>query len=70
LGKVIMRPKRPIVIAMPLIGCCAYFALQQALLKIGFNLKYFTTIQAVVTLFILMSMYRNHIKQSIDHLGV
>jgi putative tryptophan/tyrosine transport system permease protein len=70
LGKVIIRPIKPIVIAMPLVGCCAYFTLQQFLLKAGFNLKYFTTVQAIVTLFILISMYRHHVKQRIDHLGV
>jgi putative ABC transport system permease protein len=70
LGKVIIRPIKPIVIAMPLVGCAAYFTLQQLLLKAGFNLKYFTTIQAIVTLFILISMYRQHVKQRIDHLGV
>jgi putative tryptophan/tyrosine transport system permease protein len=70
LGKVIIRPIKPIVITMPLIGCAAYFTLQQLLLKAGFNLKYFTTVQAIVTLFILISMYRQQVKQRIDHLGV
>ncbi len=70
LGKVIVRSKHPIVIAMPLVGCCAYFALQQLLLKVGFNLKYFTTVQALVTLCILVLTYRKQTKKHIDHLGV
>ena len=70
LGKVIIQSKQPIVIAMPLIGCFAYFMLQQLLLKIGFNLKYFTTVQALVTLCILVLTYRKQTKKHIDHLGV
>jgi putative tryptophan/tyrosine transport system permease protein len=70
LGKVIVRPKTPIVIMMPLVGCCAYFMLQQLLLKVGFNLKYFTTVQALVTLCILVLTYRKQTKKHIDHLGV
>jgi putative ABC transport system permease protein len=70
LGKVIVRSKQPIVILMPLVGCCAYFALQQLLLKVGFNLKYFTTVQALVTLCILVLTYRKQTKKHIDHLGV
>jgi putative tryptophan/tyrosine transport system permease protein len=70
LGKVIVRSVQPIVIAMPLVGCFAYFALQQLLLKVGFNLKYFTTVQALVTLCILVLTYRKQIKKHIDHLGV
>ncbi|HEX4068931.1 MAG TPA: hypothetical protein VHX42_02435 [Candidatus Babeliales bacterium] len=70
LGKVIVRPMKPINIAMPLVGCLAYFVLQQLLLRVGFNLKYFTTIQALVTLCILVLTYRKKTKQHIDHLGV
>jgi putative ABC transport system permease protein len=70
LGKVIVRSLKPITITMPLIGCLAYFVLQQLLLKIGFNLKYFTTVQALVTLCILVLTYRKKTKQHIDHLGV
>jgi len=70
LGKVIVQSKQPIVILMPLVGCCAYFTLQQMLLKVGFNLKYFTTIQALVTLCILVLTYRKQTKKHIDHLGV
>jgi putative ABC transport system permease protein len=70
LGKVIVRSPKPIVIIMPLVGCLAYFMLQQLLLKVGFNLKYFITIQALVTLCILVLTYRKKAKQHIDHLGV
>lgn len=70
LGKVIVRSTQPIVIIMPLVGCCAYFTLQQLLLKVGFNLKYFTTVQALVTLCILVLTYRKQTKKHIDHLGV
>lgn len=70
LGKVIVRSLKPIIITIPLVGCFAYFVLQQLLLKVGFNLKYFTTVQALVTLCILVLAYRKKTKKHIDHLGV
>lgn len=70
LGKVITQQKKPISIGTPLVGGAAYFSLQQLLLKIGFNLKYFTTVQAIVTLCILAITYRKQTKKHIDHLGV
>lgn len=58
LGKGIMHTKKPFSILVPLIGTTTYFALQQILLKVGFNLKYFTAIQALLILCILLHTYR------------
>lgn len=70
LGKIMVRSTQPIVLAMPVVGCVTYFTLQQMLLKIGFNLKYFTTVQALVTLCILVITHRKQTKKHVDHLGV
>lgn len=70
LGKTIVRKQKPILIAIPLVGGAAYFILQQLLLKVGFNLKYFTTVQSLVVLGILIMLYRKQTKKHIDHLGV
>lgn len=70
LGKALVHIKRPFSILIPLVGTLAYFTLQQLLLKTGFNLKYFTAVQALLVLCILL--YTNHKKpyKSIkDNLG-
>lgn len=69
LGKSILRNIRPPTLLVPLIGGAAYFSLQQILINSGFNLKYFSTIQACVVLCILIMLFRKQHK-NIDHLGV
>lgn len=68
LGKSMMRIKKPFSIIIPLAGTCAYFSLQQLLLKVGFNLKYFTAVQALLVLCILLYTYRK--QPCNDNLGV
>lgn len=71
LGKNIIRSQRPISVFMPLVGCAAYFILQQALLRAGFNLNYFTAVQALIVLLVLLiSIRMQNGKRSIDNLGV
>lgn len=70
LGKTIINSKKPISLLTPIVGCFSYFALQQAMLKIGFNLRYFTMLQALIVLGILVLYYRKHTGQRIEHLGV
>jgi len=71
LGKVLVRTKKPFSLFIPVVGTVAYFTLQQLLLKVGFNLKYFTAMQSVIVLIILMYTYRNKsAHESIDNLGV
>ena len=62
-------PVRHLTLLIPLVGIIAFFILQQSLLRMGFNLKYFNAFQA---LFILIILFINHRKQAdkLDHLGV
>lgn len=68
LGKSFIRTSRPSIL-VPLVGLAAYFCIQQILLRLGLNLKYFNAFQA---LFILTALCIFHKKKkiSLDHLGV
>lgn len=69
LGKVMT--KKLFFIGIPLWGTIAYFFVQQSLLKVGFNLKYFTAVQALLVAGILLYRYRysvHHFTQ--DNLGI
>lgn len=61
--------KKPVSILIPLCGTFSYFFLQQFLVRIGFNLNYFTAIQALAVLMLLLFLYKKSDKK-IDHLGV
>lgn len=69
LGKTVCISKKPIVPTVPVVGSIFYFFMQQLLLKVGFNLKYFTAVQALLVLGILI-IHARKTDQSIDHLGV
>lgn len=70
LGKAIMPPK-PLLITIPLLGTGIYFVLQQLLLKVGFNLAYFTAVQALLVAGILCYRYRyTSLHGMQDNLGV
>src|SRR5207245_739515 len=69
LGKTINIKNKMLTITVPLFGIVAYFTLQQTLLKVGFNLKYFTMIQAIAILIILIVQFYKKKKIS-DQLGV
>lgn len=68
-GKLCMRGFSRPTIFIPLVGIIAYFMIQQTLLRLGLNLKYFNAFQA---LFILSVLFLGQKKQSLtfDHLGV
>jgi putative ABC transport system permease protein len=68
LGKII--PHKNISLLIPISGLFAYFTLQQLLLKIGLDLRYFTMIQALVIVIILVCHRRNQTNMYTDHLGV
>ena len=74
LGKVVVNKKQPISIVIPIIGTIIYTCLQQFLLKIGFNLKYFTMIQTIIVLTILVLHHKHKNNQSrtntLDNLGI
>lgn len=68
LGKVFYR--KTLSIITPIIGMFSYFTLQQLLLKVGFDLRYFTMVQALVIVAILIMQYKQNDHIHIDHLGV
>jgi len=67
-GKLCIRINNPNIL-VPLVGIMAYFIIQQTLLRMGLNLKYFNSFQA---LFILGVLFLGRKKEtlSLDHLGV
>lgn len=69
LGKLCAPTKKPLSFLVPLVGVTLYCTLQQLLLIIGFDLKYFTTIQALVVLCALIYKFRQQDKHT-DSLGV
>jgi len=72
LGKALCWFLRSFSIIMPVTGIIAFCIIQQTLLKVGFNLKYFTMIQSALVLVILVNKYRRmgKVKRTIDNLGV
>jgi len=72
LGKSLIPTKKNIAIFVPIGGLVIYCVIQQVLLKVGFNLKYFTMLQSIIVLVLLMIKYRRRTVQELtsDHLGV
>ena len=68
LGRSIIKAKKS-SIYIPVAGVFAYFIVQQLLLKVGFNLKYFTMMQSLLVLVILLSVYQKE-RTHHDQLGV
>jgi len=68
LGKSFIRTNKPNLL-IPLVGLFAYFCIQQILLHVGLNLKYFNSFQALCILGAL-GLFQWKKKISIDHLGV
>lgn len=68
IGKLIQANQRPSIIT-PLVGVTAFFIIQQALLRIGMDLKYFNAMQAIFILGVLCFGNRNK-TVTLDHLGV
>jgi len=68
LGKFLIRTNRPNILT-PLVGLVAYFCVQQTLIYVGLDLKYFNFFQA---LFILGALccFQKKKALSLDHLGV
>ena len=59
LANSIIKQRSAFSLVIPLVGTLAYFSLQQALLKVGFNLRYFTAVQAIIILIVVVIIYRN-----------
>jgi putative ABC transport system permease protein len=72
LGKTCVRSKRLFSISIPLIGIIVYCLLQQLLLKVGFNLKYFTMVQSIIVMCVLIRQFRtvSSTESIVDNLGV
>ena len=68
LGKSLIRTRHPNIL-IPVLGLFVYLGVQQTILKLGFNLKYFNAFQAIFVLVFLIFTYRKQ-KVSLDHLGV
>ena len=68
LGKMVIKTQKPTLL-VPLIGVVGYFCIQQTLLRVGLNLKYFNAFQALFVLTALAIGYRTR-QTLIDHLGV
>lgn len=68
IGKLVFSISRPNIF-IPVAGVFIFFLIQQSLLRMGLNLKYFNAFQAI---FILVILVFGHRKQTmiLDHLGV
>ena len=63
--------KKTITILVPVFGTFLYFIIQQLLLKVGFDLKYFTMVQSLIVFLLLAIKYSKNSGQiSNDNLGV
>ena len=68
IGKFLFSCQRPNLL-IPLMGVIVFFLIQQSLLRMGSNLKYFNAFQAVIILLILTYNCRKK-TATLDHLGV
>ncbi len=67
-GKAFVRNAKNSIL-VPISGIIFYFGLQQLLLKVGFNLKYFTMVQSLLVFVVLLTVYTKNRVQH-DQLGV
>lgn len=71
LGNVVVRSHHKIISALiPTVGLSIYCILQQLLLKIGFNAKYFSVLHALIVSGVLIIHCRNRVLHDKDDLGV
>jgi len=69
LGKTLVASKKPSSIWVPIVGSLSYFCIQQFLLKINFNLKYFTMVNSLIVATILIINHQQS-RSKTNHLGV
>ncbi len=69
LGKTLVASDKPASIWVPIVGSFSYFIIIQLLLKINFNLKYFTMVNSLIVATILIVKY-NQSRSRTNHLGV
>lgn len=68
IGKLFRSVARPNIF-IPIVGVIIFFIIQQSLLRMGLNLKYFNAFQAIFILAILVFGHRKQ-TMTLDHLGV
>lgn len=69
LGKTLVGSRRPYSIWVPIVGSFSYFVIMQLLLKVHFNLKYFTMVQSIIVAALLIKKYYKS-RTDTNHLGV
>lgn len=69
LGKTLVSPRKPYSIWVSIVGSFTYFIIIQLLLKVHFNLKYFTMVQSLIVASILIVKYQKS-RTRTNHLGV
>lgn len=70
LGKIVL-PKNRLSVGMPLAGVIVYFLIMQFLLNIGFDLKYFTAVQAIMVAVIVgLHFYKHRSSKNVNQLGI
>lgn len=67
LGKLVIKRAKPSIL-LPLSGIVAFFVIQQLLLHLGMNLKYYNAFQALFVLLVLFLGQKRAV--TFDHLGV
>jgi putative ABC transport system permease protein len=65
IGKTICYSSKPIQMGSAVVGVIGYFVIQKILLKSGFDLRYFTTIQAIIVAALLI-LFRRYISGSTE----
>ena len=69
IGKTLVNSKKPYSIWVPIVGSFVYFFIMQFLLKVDFNLKYFTMVQSLLVAGILAYKFQ-HNRRSGQQLGI
>lgn len=69
LGKTLIATKKPYSVWVPIVGSFTYFVIIQFLLKVNFDLKYFTLVQSLIVAGILIVKYQNS-RTRTNHLGI
>jgi len=72
LGKILINSHRPTLL-VPLCGSIAYYIIQQGIISLGFDLKYFNTFQAIIVFVSIVLLSKRLFKENslaVDQLGV
>jgi putative ABC transport system permease protein len=71
LGKLFLSVRSKLLALVPMLGAISYFLLQRVLIKIGFDLKYFTLVQALLVLIIVViGSFKKRAQNSVDTVDI